>query len=310
MADRPIPGGDTPAQRIVNPLCERETINALRRQFGFAFNKGLGQNFLVNPRIPWQIVQEADIDASWGVLEIGPGIGCLTYELAQHAGRVAAVEIDAALLPILEQTLPFDNVHVVHADFMKLDLADWVCRQFGDRPVAVVANLPYYITTPILMRLLEQAPPQLRRIVVMVQREVAVRLCAPSGSPEGGAISLAVEYRSLPRILFRVPPGCFMPAPKVESAVVRMDLRTSPAVSCSNPDAMFRLIRQGFGQRRKTLVNALGNQGPFSKALLGDALDALHLARDIRAERMTLAQFAALTDFLLNHACPDGGAVL
>ena len=126
----------------------------------------------------------------------------------------------------------------------------------------------------------------------------------------GGAISLAVEYRSLPRILFRVPPGCFMPAPKVESAVVRMDLRTSPAVSCSNPDAMFRLIRQGFGQRRKTLVNALGNQGPFSKALLGDALDTLHLARDIRAERMTLSQFAALTDFLLNHACPDGGAVL
>ena len=149
--------------RITNPLCERETINELRRRHVFAFNKGLGQNFLVNARIPWQIVHGAGIDESWGVLEIGPGIGCMTYELARHAGRVVAVEIDAALLPILAETLPFSNVEIVHADFMELDLAALLPRWFGDRPVAVVANLPYYITTPIVMRLLEQAPPQLKR---------------------------------------------------------------------------------------------------------------------------------------------------
>ena len=296
--------------RITNPLCERETINELRRRHVFAFNKGLGQNFLVNARIPWQIVHGAGIDESWGVLEIGPGIGCMTYELARHAGRVVAVEIDAALLPILAETLPFSNVEIVHADFMELDLAALLPRWFGDRPVAVVANLPYYITTPIVMRLLEQAPPPLKRVTVMVQREVAERLCAPPGSPDSGAISLAVEYHSQPRILFKVPAANFVPMPKVESAVVRMDLREQPPVRCKNVSAMFRLIKLGFGQRRKTLVNAVGNQGGIPKTVLGDALERLHLPRDIRAERMTLAQFAALTDILQDIVSPDGGAVL
>ncbi len=295
---------------IFNPLCDRKTILDLRRRHLFAFNKGLGQNFLINPRIPWQIVRGAAIDEEWGVLEIGPGIGCMTYELAKVAGKVVAVEIDAALLPILAETLPYDNVTVVHADFMELDLARCLPEWFGDRPVAVVANLPYYITTPILMRLLEQAPPQLRRITVMVQREVAERLCAPSGSSDSGAISLAIEYHSRARTLFRVPASSFLPMPKVESAVVRMDLRDEPPVSCCDEAAMFRLIRLGFGQRRKTLVNALGNQGGLPKPLLGDALESLHLPRDVRAERMTLAQFAALTNLLKTFKDPDGEPVL
>ena len=292
-------------------LTDLSVIRDLCARYDFSLSKGFGQNFIINPGVCPRIAEASGIGPGWGALEIGPGIGVLTEQLAERADKVVSVEVDTRLQPLLAETMAgHPNFKLVLGDVLKVDLAALLKAEFPGMPVAVCANLPYYITSPILMRLLEQAPPQLRRIVVMVQREVAVRLCAPSGSPEGGAISLAVEYRSLPRILFRVPPGCFMPAPKVESAVVRMDLRTSPAVSCSNPDAMFRLIRQGFGQRRKTLVNALGNQGPFSKALLGDALDALHLARDIRAERMTLSQFAALTDFLLNHACPDGGAVL
>ncbi|MBQ3077783.1 MAG: ribosomal RNA small subunit methyltransferase A [Clostridia bacterium] len=283
---------------ITNPLCERETINELRRRHVFAFNKGLGQNFLVNARIPWQIVRSAGLDENWGALEIGPGIGCLTYELARRAGRVLAVEIDQNLLPILAETLPFDNVEILHADFMDLDLHDLLPRCFGDAPVAVVANLPYYITTPIVMRLLENAPKQLRSITVMVQLEVAERLCAPPGTADSGAISLAVQYYAQPRILFKVPAANFVPMPKVESAVVRMDLRDVPPVQCRDVKRMFSLIRQGYGQRRKTLVNAVGNQGDIAKSRIGDALETLRLPRDIRAERMTLAQFAALADLL------------
>ncbi|NLT58681.1 MAG: 16S rRNA (adenine(1518)-N(6)/adenine(1519)-N(6))-dimethyltransferase RsmA [Clostridiales bacterium] len=307
MDDRQPPV-DGPDGAVHNPLCERETINALRRKHLFAFNKGLGQNFLCNPRIPRDIVRGAGIDEQFGVLEIGPGIGCLTYELAKQAGQVVAVEIDARLIPILRETLPFDNVQIVQADFMEVALHQALFQWFGARPVAVVANLPYYITTPIVMRLLEQAPMQLRSVTVMVQREVAERLCAPPGSDACGAISLTVDYYSKARILFKVPADSFVPMPKVDSAVVRFDLREHPPVDCRDVAEMFNLIKLGFGQRRKTLVNAVGNQGRFAKSRIAESLEQMGLSREIRAERMTLSQFARLTDLLLEapeHPAPE-----
>lgn len=296
-----------PEEPIQNPLCEREVVDRLRRKYLFNFNKGLGQNFLINPRIPYGIVKGSGVDGTVCALEIGPGIGCLTYELARHAKQVVAVEIDRALLPVLAETLPFDNLQIVHADILQLDLHDLFPRWFGDAPVAVVANLPYYITTPIVMKLLEQPPPTLRSVTVMVQKEVAQRLCAPPGSPDSGAISLAVDYYSQPRILFDVPAANFVPMPKVESAVVRLDLREQPAVRCHDPEAMFQLIKLGFGQRRKTMVNAVGNSGIHAKTAVGNALERLGLTRDIRAERLTLAQFAMLTDLLQGHAPLEQG---
>ena len=287
-----------PEEPIQNPLCERAVLDSLRRRHLFSFNKGLGQNFLINPNIPYGIVKGSGVNGDTAALEVGPGIGCLTYELARHARKVVAVEIDRALLPILAETLPFENVEIVHADFLQLDLHRLLPQWFGNLPVAVVANLPYYITTPIVMRLLEDAPPQLRSVTVMVQREVARRLCAPPGSPDSGAISLAVEYYSEPRILFDVPAANFVPMPKVESCVVQMDLRARPAVACGDPAAMFDLIKLGFGQRRKTMVNAVGNSGRYAKTAVGDALQRIGLSRDLRAERLTLSQFAILADLL------------
>jgi len=302
--DDPFIDLSLPDKPIVNPLCSPDTISALRRKHLFAFNKSLGQHFLINPRIPYNIVRASGVDGGMGVLEIGPGIGCLTFELAKQAARVVAVEIDGALLPVLQETLPFDNVFVVHADVMKLDLHDLFPKWFGNLPVAVVANLPYYITTPIVMQLLENAPPLLQTVTVMVQLEVANRLCAPPGTPDSGAISLAVDYYSRARFLFKVPAANFVPMPKVDSAIVRFDLRREPPVRVSDTKLMFELIKQGFGQRRKTLVNAIGNQGVYPKTELAQALDRMKLPQDIRAERMTLQQFAALTDILTGGAPP------
>ncbi len=291
----------TKREKIINPLCERSTLNDLRRRHVFAFSKGLGQNFLVNPRIPYQIVQASEIDESFGVLEIGPGIGALTYELAKAAKKVVAIEIDRSLEPILAETLPFPNVEVMFADFMNIDVGALIEEKFPNMKVAVVANLPYYITTPIVMKLLETRDIRVDVITVMVQTEVAERLCAPPGSDDSGAVSLAVEYYSEPKIMFKVPSGNFMPMPKVDSAVIRMKIRNEAPVMCNDVKLMFELIKLAYGQRRKTLVNAVGNSGKYSKRLIGDVLESMKLSREIRGERMTLSQFAILADALMGH---------
>ena len=232
-----------------------------------------------------------------GVLEIGPGFGVLTRELAAAAGKVVAVELDDRLPPVLAETLAGrDNVEIVWGDCMKIDLPALLKEKFGDRPVAVCANLPYYITSPILMMLLESRLP-VENITVMVQKEAAQRLCATPGTRQAGAVTLAVQYYAQPETLFTVSRGSFMPAPNVDSAVIRLTIRKTPPCTVQNERQMFRLIRAGFNQRRKTLVNSLTGAG-FGKEAIATALAAAGLSPTARAEELTLTDFAALSDAL------------
>ena len=263
--------------------------------------KGLGQNFLMDDTIPRRIVDESGIDASCGVIEIGPGIGVMTDPLCRKAGRVVAIELDSHLIPILKDTLKgFDNLTILNQDILKTDLLSIINRELAGMPVHVCANLPYYITTPIIMSLLEAKLP-LRRITVMVQKEVAHRLCAPPGSKGCGAVSYAVSYYTRPRILFDVDPSCFIPAPKVYSTVISLDILDSPPVSPADEKHMFRLIAAAFSQRRKTLKNALSSAG-FDKTKISDAINFLGLNENIRGECLTLEDFCKLSVFL--NPCP------
>ncbi|HWP79545.1 MAG TPA: 16S rRNA (adenine(1518)-N(6)/adenine(1519)-N(6))-dimethyltransferase RsmA [Candidatus Acidoferrum sp.] len=264
-------------------LCDRATIARICKKYGFQASKGLGQNFLIDPAVPRRIAET--VPEGYGALEIGPGLGCLTVELARRAAKVAAVELDRALLPVLAETVPQQNVTVVHGDFMKLSVPELLAEHLPGLPVAVAANLPYYITTPIVMKLLESPVEQ---VTVMVQKEVAERLCAPPGGDESGAITLAVAWRAKAEYLFEVPAASFWPAPKVDSAVVKLTLR-EPPVAVQDEALMFRLVKAGFAQRRKTLTNALKSAGY-------DPATAAFLPAGIRAERLTLAQWAALAD--------------
>ncbi len=267
---------------------------------GFSFSKSLGQNFLIDKGILDKIVQGAGIDKSYGVLEIGPGAGTLTRELAAAAGKVVAVEIDKNLEPLLKETLSeFDNVEVVFNDVMKLDLKELIARHFDGMPVAVVANLPYYITTPIIMNFLENEIP-VSSLTVMVQKEVADRMAASPGGKDYGALSAAVQFYTEPKIICRAEPHCFMPQPKVESVVIKLSVLKEPAAQVQDKKFMFKIIKSAFGQRRKTLLNALSKSPYISldKGAVAAAALKAGLDENIRGERLTLNDFARLSDIL------------
>lgn len=277
----------------------KNTIEILQK-YNFRFAKKFGQNFLIDTHVLDKIVRAAQITKEDYVLEIGPGIGTLTQYLCETAKHVFAVEIDDNLIPILQDTLSaYDNVTVIHNDILKVDINHLVETECGGKPIKVVANLPYYITTPILMGLLEAHVP-MESITVMVQREVAWRMQAEPGGKDYGALSLAVQYYADPYIAANVPPNCFMPRPNVGSAVIRLTLHSQPPVRVKDEGLMFDLIRASFNQRRKTLVNGLYNAGGFglSKEELAGKLAEIGLSESVRGETLTLAQFAALADAL------------
>ncbi len=276
----------------------QETIAVLNR-YKFAFQKKFGQNFLIDTHVLERIIDEAGITPDDFVLEIGPGIGTMTQYLACAAREVVAVEIDKVLIPILEgDTLKaFDNVTVINEDILKVDINKLVEEKNGGRPIKVVANLPYYITTPIIMGLLESHVP-IESITIMVQKEVADRMKTGPGSKEYGALSLAVQYYANPEIVANVPPNCFMPRPNVGSAVIRLTRHETPVVDVKDEKLMFRIIRASFNQRRKTLVNGLKNSGEinFTKEQIEAAITAIDKPLTIRGEALTLAEFAALSN--------------
>lgn len=283
-------------EKLSNP---QKTIEIIQK-YEFTFQKKFGQNFLIDSHVLNKIISSADITKDDFVLEIGPGIGTMTQYLAEAAGRVLAVEIDKTLIPILHETLSsYDNVEVINEDVLKLDICKIVEEKNGGKPIKVVANLPYYITTPIIMGLLEAHVP-VESITVMVQKEVAMRMQAGPGTKDYGALSLAVQYYCEPYIAANVPPNCFMPRPKVGSTVIRLTRYSQPPVITEHEQLMFRLIRASFNQRRKTLANGLNNAPDlhYSKEQIAQAIEKLGVSANIRGEALTLEQFAKLADIL------------
>ncbi len=281
-------------EKLSNP---QVTIDIIKK-YNFAFQKRFGQNFLIDGHVIEKIIKAADITKEDTILEIGPGIGTMTQYLAEAAGKVYAVEIDKNLLPVLAETLEeYDNVQVINNDILKVDLKELL----GDdtENVKVVANLPYYITTPIIMGLFENHIPA-KSITVMVQKEVALRMQATPGSKDYGALSLAVQYYANPYIVANVPPNCFMPRPNVGSAVIRLTKWEEPPVRVKDEAVMFKLIRASFNQRRKTLQNGINNSSDlnFTKEQVVEALRNMGLSESIRGEALTLEQFARLSDEL------------
>lgn len=276
---------------------------AVLQKYNFVFQKKFGQNFLIDTHVLDKIIGSAEITKDDFVLEIGPGIGTMTQYLACAAGKVAAVEIDKALIPILEDTLDgYDNVQVINEDVLKVDIAELAKRENEGKPIKVVANLPYYITTPIIMGLFESHVP-IDSITIMVQKEVADRMQEGPGSKEYGALSLAVQYYAKPEIVVNVPPSCFMPQPKVGSAVIRLTRYSEPPVTVKSEKLLFQVIRASFNQRRKTLANGLANYGAFGlpKEELQACIEELGVPVNIRGEALSLEQFAQLSNIIYDH---------
>ena len=275
-------------------LCDYNTIRDLLARHGFHFSKSMGQNFLIDPEVPRRIAEASGADAGCGVLEIGPGIGPLTAELAQRAGKVVAVELDRALLPVLAETMaPYPNVEIVPGDVLKLDLAALAAEKFSGLTPLVCANLPYNITSPVLESLVET--PCFTAFTVMIQREVARRLCAPQGSSDGSSFSLFLQYHMEVEPLFDVPPEKFLPSPKVTSAVIRCVRRERPAVDVEDEAFFFKVLRGGFLLRRKTLANSLSAALPnLPKETIQRVISQVGLPADVRGERLRLEEFAAL----------------
>lgn len=281
-------------------LGEPQHTIAVLQKYNFHFQKKFGQNFLIDTHVLERIIDEAGITKDDFVIEIGPGIGTMTQYLCEAAGAVAAVEIDKNLIPILADTLSeYDNVEVIHNDILKVDIAALADEKNGGRPIKVVANLPYYITTPIIMGLFESHVP-IESITVMVQKEVADRMQCGPGSKDYGALSLAVQYYAKPEIVATVPPNCFMPRPNVGSAVIRLTRHENVPVDVTDERLMFRLIRASFNQRRKTLVNGLKNSSDlnYTKEQIEAAIAAIGQPLTIRGEALTLEQFAQLANEL------------
>ena len=289
---------------LATPTATTEVI----KKYGFNFQKKFGQNFLIDANILEKIVDSAEVTKDDCVIEIGPGIGTMTQYLAEHAREVVAVEIDKNLIPILKETLSeYDNVTIINEDILKVDINKLAEEKNGGRPIKVVANLPYYITTPIIMGLFESHVP-LSSITIMVQKEVADRMQVGPGTKDYGALSLAVQYYAKPEIVVNVPPACFMPRPNVGSAVIRLTRFEEPPVKAQDEKKLFAIIRAAFNQRRKTLANALANGLSYvdkegksihvSRQEVCDALDQIGLSTTIRGEALTLEQFAHLSNML------------
>lgn len=279
-------------------LTDIGTIKEILGRHGFTFSKALGQNFLINPSVCPRMADAAvgTVDSDRvGVLEIGPGIGVLTNELLQRAQKVVAVELDRRLLPVLSETLgEYDNLKVVNADVMELDLHALIREEFEGMRVVVCANLPYYITSPVIMKLLEDRLP-IESVTVMVQKEAAVRLCAEPGTRDSSAITAAVRYYSVPALLFHVSRGSFMPAPNVDSAVIQLRLR-EPTVKPMNEKTYFKIIKAAFAQRRKTVLNSLSSALSLDKQIVRDILEEAGVPETARAERLTPEDFSAISD--------------
>ena len=284
-------------EKLGNP---QNTIEILQK-YHFTFQKKFGQNFLIDTHVLDKIIRSAEITKEDMVLEIGPGIGTMTQYLAEAAGKVVAVEIDRNLIPILSETLKdYDNVRIINEDVLKVDIRKLAEEENGGRPIKVVANLPYYITTPIIMGLFENQVP-VESITVMVQKEVAQRMQTGPGSKDYGALSLAVQYYADPYIVANVPPNCFMPRPKVGSAVIRLTRHAVPPVEVEDEKLMFSVIRAAFNQRRKTLYNGLKNSGEFEEEIIREAIEQLGKGANIRGEVLTLEEFARLSNHIKNR---------
>lgn len=280
----------------------QKTIEIIQK-YEFAFQKKFGQNFLIDTHVLEKIIAAAGVTEDDCVLEIGPGIGTMTQYLAEHARSVVAVEIDKNLIPILQETLKeYENITVINDDILKVDINKLTEEYNGGRPIKVVANLPYYITTPIIMGLFEGGVP-IDNITVMVQKEVAERMQVGPGSKDYGALSLAVQYYADAYIVANVPPNCFIPRPGVGSAVIRLTRHKEPPVEVDDPKLMFKLIRASFNQRRKTLQNGLNNslELPFAKDEIADAIESLGVTPRIRGEALTLKQFADLSNYFTRN---------
>ena len=279
-------------------LSNISVIRDVLSRHGFSFSKGLGQNFLINPTVCPKMAEMGNAQPGWGMIEIGAGVGVLTAELAQRADKVVCIEIDSRLLPILDETLAeYDNIKIVNQDVLKVDLHKLIAEEFPNMPVAVCANLPYYITSPIIMNLLESRLP-ISSLTVMVQKEAAQRICAMPGSREVGAVSIAVRYYCDPKVLFQVSRGSFMPAPDVDSTVIRLDIRKQPAVDVKREEDFFRVVKAAFSQRRKTLSNTLSSGLSMNKTQIAELLERAGVASNLRAEQLSMQQFADIANAL------------
>lgn len=278
-------------------LTDISVIKPLLEKNGFRFSRSKGQNFLTAAWVPERIADSCLADGDTAVLEIGPGVGCLTQQLALRAGAILAVEVDEALRPVLAETMaPYPNVEVLFGDAMKLDLDALLTGRFGGRRCVACANLPYNITTPVLAKLYECR--RLECITVMIQREVALRLAAAPGSADYGAFSVFTQWHTEPEVLFDVPPGCFMPQPKVTSAVIRLRRRAAPPARVCSEELLFRTVRAAFAQRRKTLVNSLMSAFPYGREAVTAAVSSAGIDPRVRGERLGIQEFAALTNAL------------
>lgn len=279
-------------------LSNISVIRDVLSRHGFSFSKGLGQNFLINPTVCPRMAEMGNAQPGWGMIEIGAGVGVLTAELAQRADKVVCIEIDSRLLPILDETLAeYNNIKIVNQDVLKVDLHKLIAEEFPNMPVAVCANLPYYITSPIIMNLLESRLP-ISSLTVMVQKEAAQRICAMPGSREVGAVSIAVRYYCEPKVLFQVSRGSFMPAPDVDSTVIRLDIRKQPTVDVKREEDFFRVVKAAFSQRRKTLSNTLSSGLSMNKTQIAELLERAGIASNLRAEQLSMQQFADIANAL------------
>ncbi len=273
-------------------------IKSLFEKHGFSFSKALGQNFLVNPSVCPRIAENGYAQSGFGIIEIGTGVGVLTNELAKRADKVVAIEIDDRLMPILNETLQeYDNVKIINADVMDTDLNKLISEEFNGMNVAVCANLPYYITSPIIMKLLEERLP-IKAITVMVQKEAGQRLCAKMGTRDMGAVTVAVNYFSKPEILFQVSRGSFMPAPNVDSCVVRFNINENTPDGVTDEKFFFKVVRGAFSQRRKTLSNSVCSSMGISKDVIYKCLDECNLSQTVRPEQLSMEEFIRFSETL------------
>lgn len=287
---------------FMNNLSDISVIKSVLSRHGFTFSKALGQNFIINPSVCPRIAEEGGAGEGVGVLEVGAGIGVLTAELAKRASKVVCVELDTRLLPVLDETLgEFDNVKIINGDILKVDIHRILEDEFGNMPVVVCANLPYYITSPVIMRLLESRL-RIDSVTVMVQKEAAVRLCADVGSRDSGAVTVAVNYYAEAQKLFDVSRGSFMPSPNVDSAVIRLDILKNPPIEVSDEKFFFSMVKAAFSQRRKTASNGISAGMGISKPTVIEAIEAADLSPTVRAEALTMEQLGRLCEELKNRA--------